>query len=131
MQPLLIVSGSNLFMSRKRNFWTGLGVGAGIGACAVLLPQLFGRAGASRIIRLEKSIQIGRPVDEVFGGWVESRPRDAQGSVRRGIDRPGPGMQISEMSRSGTFGDEPIQTEPRLAGTGNPMDYTLPPDAKR
>jgi len=91
MQPLLIVSGSNGFMSLKRNFWTGLGVGAGIGACAVLLPQLFGRAGATRIIRLEKSIQIGRPVDEVFGAWVDwdrfQRVSDNITSVRSYGDR--------------------------------------------
>ncbi len=37
----------------------------------MLLPQLVGRAAASRIIRLEKSIQIGRPVGEVFSAWVD------------------------------------------------------------
>jgi len=37
----------------------------------MLLPQLVGRAGASRIIRLEKSIQIGGPVEEVFAAWVD------------------------------------------------------------
>jgi uncharacterized membrane protein len=58
-------------MSRKGSFWSGIGVGAAIGAGAVLLPQLVGRAAASRIIRLEKSIQIGRPVDEVFAAWVD------------------------------------------------------------
>src|SRR3954468_7378675 len=58
-------------MSRKRNFWTGLGVGAALGGTVVLLPQLLGRAGASRIVRLEKSVQIGRPVPEVFNSWVD------------------------------------------------------------
>ena len=47
-------------------------MGAAIGAGAVLLPQFFGRAAASRIIRLEKSIQIGRPVEDVFAAWVDS-----------------------------------------------------------
>jgi uncharacterized membrane protein len=244
MQPLFTVHGSNIFMSSRGNFWAGLGVGAGIGAAVALLPQLVGRGGASRILRLEKSIQIGRPVEEVFGAWVdwdrlpgvsdniasirhngdrthwrvnvggrlmewnaiteqyipnqaigwksingpkhtgritfapigsdtqvhvamnyvppssralrpflrpmtghmegviekvlrdfkgsvESRPHGVQGSVRRGTNRPGPGMQKSEMSRSGTYGDDPIQTEPRLAGAANPMDFTSPPDAKR
>lgn len=37
----------------------------------LLLPQLLGRAGASHIVRLEKSIQIGRPVEEVFQSWVD------------------------------------------------------------
>jgi uncharacterized membrane protein len=58
-------------MSSRTNFWAGLGIGAGIGAAVVLLPELVGRAGASRIIRLEKSIQIGRPVAEVFATWVD------------------------------------------------------------
>jgi uncharacterized membrane protein len=229
-------------MSRKRNFWAGIGVGAGIGAAVVLLPQLVGRAGSSRIIRLERSIQIGRSVEEVFGAWVdwdrlprasdsvceirhhgdhthwrvnvggqmvewdatteqyidnqaigwksingpkhtgrvtfsplsddtvvhitmnyvpptralrpllapvtgqmegliekvlrgfkasvESRPRGAQSSVRLGTNRPGPGVQVSETSRTGTFGDEPIHPESRWGPT-KPLDYSSPPDAKR
>jgi uncharacterized membrane protein len=58
-------------MTRKENFWAGLGVGAGIGVAVVLFPQLVGRAGSSRIVRLEKSIQIGSPVSEVFAAWVD------------------------------------------------------------
>jgi len=57
-------------MARNGNFWSAFGAGAAVGAGAVLLPQLVGKAGASRIIRLEKSIQIGRPSDEVFNAWV-------------------------------------------------------------
>ncbi|HVU47804.1 MAG TPA: hypothetical protein VHD85_16855, partial [Terracidiphilus sp.] len=49
---------------------SGFGLGAA-GATAILLPQLMGRAGRSRIIRLEKSIQIGRPVQEVFEAWTD------------------------------------------------------------
>lgn len=192
----------------------------------MLLPQLVGRAAASRIIRLEKSIQVGRPVEEVFAAWtdwerlprasenvcdirhygdrmhwrvdvggrmiewdaitvqyldnqaigwksingpkhtgrvtfspigdntlvhitmnyappsrvlrpflasmtghmegliekvlrdfkasVESRPRGAQGSVRRSGTQPGPGMRVSEISHTGTFGqDEPIDPQTR------------------
>ena len=58
-------------MSLRGSFWSGVGVGVAIGAGAVLLPQLVGRAAASRIIRLEKSIQIGRPAEEVFASWVD------------------------------------------------------------
>jgi|SRR6185369_1531068 uncharacterized membrane protein len=58
-------------MAQKGNFWTGFGVGVGFGAGLLLLPQLLGRAGASRIVRLEKSVQIGRPVDEVFNAWAD------------------------------------------------------------
>ena len=58
-------------MTKRGSFLAGLGVGAGIGAAAVLLPQLVGRGGSSRIVRLEKSIQIGRPVGDVFSAWVD------------------------------------------------------------
>src|SRR4051812_9375942 len=230
-------------MSRNGSFWAGIGVGAGIGAAVVLLPQVLGRAGASRIIRLEKSIQIGRPVDEVFNAWVdwdrlpraadnvceirnygdrthwrinvggqmiewdaitvqyienqaigwksingpkhtgrvtfskigddtlvhvtmnyapasralrpllapmtghmegviekvlrdfkasvESRPRGAQGSVRRGANQPGPGTRVSELSKPGMFGaDDPIEPQTRW-GTEQPQDYNVPKNAKR
>src|SRR3954469_19531680 len=56
---------------RKSNFWSGFGVGAAVGGVAVLLPQLLGRSEADRVVRIEKSIQIGRPVDEVFEAWVD------------------------------------------------------------
>ena len=55
----------------KTRFWKGFAAGAAAGTGAVLLPQLVGRAGASRIIRLEKSIQIGRPADEVYDAWTD------------------------------------------------------------
>lgn len=55
----------------RDSFWKGFAAGAAAGTGAVLLPQLVGRAGASRIIRLEKSIQIGRPVEEVYAAWTD------------------------------------------------------------
>ncbi len=58
-------------MSRRKRFWAGFGVGAAFGAVTVLLPQLVGRAGASRIVRLEKNVQIGRPVEDVFSAWAD------------------------------------------------------------
>ncbi len=213
-----------------------------MGAVAVLLPQLLGRAGASRIIRLEKSVQIGRSVEEVFNAWsdwdrlprvseniadirnygdrshwrvnvggrfiewdavteqyienqaigwksingpkhtgritfsplgddtlvhvsmnyappsrilrpflapmtghmegliekvlrdfkasVESRPRGVQGSTRTGTKYPGPGTQVSEASRTGTYGDDPIIDKTRF-GVPSSAQHTAPPDAKR
>lgn len=58
-------------MARSSGFWKGFATGAITGTGAVLLPQLVGRAGASRIIRLEKSIQVGRPVEEVYAAWTD------------------------------------------------------------
>jgi len=61
------------------------GAGAGIGAF-LLINQLVGSR-RSRVIRLEKSIQIGRPVSEVFSTWanLESLPQisDYIQSIRR------------------------------------------------
>jgi len=217
-------------MSRKGSFWSGIGVGAAIGAGAVLLPQLVGR------------IQIGRPVDEVFAAWVdwerlprvtdnvcdirnignrshwrvevggqmiewdaithqfienqaigwksingprhsgritfspigdntlvhvtmnyvppvramrpfmtpmtghmegliekvlrdfkasvESRPRGVQGAIRRTGTQPGPGLRVSEVSRTGTLGqDEPIDPQTRWSPE-KPVDYK-PSQTKR
>jgi len=58
-------------MPRRPSFWKAFAMGAAAGTGAVLLPQLVGRAGASRIIRLEKSVQVGRPVEEVFAAWTD------------------------------------------------------------
>lgn len=58
-------------MSRK--FWSGFTAGAVAGAGAagasLLAWRVFGRVKDGRILRLEKSIQIGRPVNEVFQAW--------------------------------------------------------------
>ena len=76
---------------RASSFWTGFGIGAAAGAVSVVLPQLIGRAGASRIIRLEKSIQVGRPVEEVFSAWQDwdrlARASDTVSSIHREGDR--------------------------------------------
>jgi len=56
------------------SFWSGFAAGAAAGALAGVAGVLaFRRAGldAERgIIRLEKSINIGRPVHEVFAAWM-------------------------------------------------------------
>jgi len=221
-------------MPRKSRFWRGFAAGAAAGTGAVLLPQLIGRAGASRIIRLEKSIQIGRPVEEVYDAWtdwerlprvteniadirqhgdrthwrvqingrqfewdavvqqriqnqaigwksvsgvkhtgrvtfsplgndtlvlitmnyappsrvlrplmsslaghmegliekvlrdfkasVESRPPGVQGAVRASSEKIGPGTAMTDLPRTGTFGDEPRSIDSRLGGLMNPMD---------
>ncbi len=54
-------------------FWRGFAVGAGVGAGAgismfLLMNSLVG-ARKRRVIRLEKSLQIGQPVHEVFEAW--------------------------------------------------------------
>ena len=60
-------------MERREGFWSGFGVGTVVGAAAGLSAWLAmsGRASSydSRVLRLEKSVQIGRPVEEVFALW--------------------------------------------------------------
>ncbi|MBV8206799.1 MAG: SRPBCC family protein [Acidobacteria bacterium] len=59
-------------MLRKR-FWTGFTAGAVAGAGAagasLLAWRAFGRVKNGRILRLEKSIQVGRPISQVFAAW--------------------------------------------------------------
>lgn len=56
----------------------GAAIGAGVGLAALLASRAFGRtSGQGRIVRLEKSVQIGRPRAEVFDAWsrLDELPR--------------------------------------------------------
>ena len=59
---------------RARNFWTGFAWGAGTVAATGLAVATLRRTGASRILRLEKTIQIAKPLHDVFDVW--SNPED-------------------------------------------------------
>lgn len=52
-----------------RGFATGAATGAGLTFGSMALASALGRR-HKRIVRLEKSIQIGRPVEEVFQRWA-------------------------------------------------------------
>ena len=71
----------------SKRFWRGFAAGAASGAGAILLGRRIARVRNSRIVRLEKSLQIGRPVAEVFAAWstLERLPEmsDAVREVRR------------------------------------------------
>ncbi|HVZ61587.1 MAG TPA: hypothetical protein VG892_12455 [Terriglobales bacterium] len=58
----------------RRNYWRGFAAGAAAGSGAALAAmaakQMLDSAARSRIIRIEKSIQIGRPLEEVFNAWA-------------------------------------------------------------
>lgn len=70
--------------AKGRGFGLGIAVGVAAGTAAWLIPQLLGRARHSHIIRLQKSVQIGRPAEEVFESWtdLQNLPRVA-GDVRQ------------------------------------------------
>jgi len=55
----------------------GVAVGLGLGAAVLLVPELIGRARNGHIVRLQKSIQIGAPVEDVFERWtnLQNLPR--------------------------------------------------------
>jgi uncharacterized membrane protein len=58
-------------------YWGGFAAGALIGtaaaAAAVMVANALSRSRDHRILRLEDSIQIARPVDEVFRAWADFR----------------------------------------------------------
>jgi uncharacterized membrane protein len=56
---------------RRRDFWIGYTWGAATAVGGALVASYMGRGGASRILRLEKSLQIARPPAEVFDAWSD------------------------------------------------------------
>ena len=56
---------------RQRDFWIGFTWGATTAIGGALVASRLGRGGASRILRLEKSLQIARPPAEVFDAWID------------------------------------------------------------
>src|SRR5215471_13433589 len=61
-------------MMRVRSFWTGFAWGAAAVAGTGLAVATLRRGGTSRILRLEKTIQIAKPLHDVFDMW--SDPED-------------------------------------------------------
>lgn len=59
----------------SRRFWKGFAAGAAAGTSAGFGSWLLSRAvfhrSESAVVRLEKSVQIGRPIDEVFRAWSD------------------------------------------------------------
>ena len=55
----------------RGSFWTGFACGAGAVIGTGLLAGRLRRGGASRILRLEKSIQIARSVPDVWETWSD------------------------------------------------------------
>ncbi len=57
-------------MARKDLFWRGFAAGAGASLGALAAVNMAGNLRRSRIVRVEKSLQIGRSVSEVFRTWA-------------------------------------------------------------
>lgn len=77
-------------MERKEQFWSGFGVGTLVGAAAGLGAwiAMSGRGSSydSHILRLEKSVQIGRPVEEVFAIWSQLEQLPNRLSIVKNVD---------------------------------------------
>jgi uncharacterized membrane protein len=58
---------------RQRFFWSGFSAGAGAIAGLWGVLHYARRGGLSRIVRLEKSVQIGAPLQDVFDAWANFR----------------------------------------------------------
>lgn len=79
-------------MSKRRyrsGLLTGVGIGAGAALGTLLLINLMGRARHGRVIRLQKSLQVGRPVNEVFHAWADLEKLKDWSSIIRSITRTG------------------------------------------
>ncbi|HVY92936.1 MAG TPA: hypothetical protein VHA14_09315, partial [Bryobacteraceae bacterium] len=64
-----------------------------------------------------------------FKASVESRARGGQGAVRMSSEKIGPGTATADMAKTGTFGEQPHQVEPRFGASPRPA--TTPPEIKR
>lgn len=71
------------------SFWSGFAVGAFAGIAAFLVAS--GRASSydKRILRLERSIQIGRPLEECFAEWSRFEDLAQKISAVRRVDVSG------------------------------------------
>jgi uncharacterized membrane protein len=77
----------------RANFWngffTGVGAGAAAGAGALMAWQSFGRGRNSRVLRIEKSIEIGAPVADVFRAWADLETLPSRISMIQKVVRSG------------------------------------------
>ena len=73
----------------RNGFFSGIGAGAAIGAGVVLAVRSFKPGRSSRVLRIEKSIEIGAPVSEVFSAWADLSSLPQRISTIRSITRSG------------------------------------------
>lgn len=73
----------------SRQFWSGFVAGAATVLGGAFVFGLTGRGGRSHIVRLEKSIQIARPVQDVFESWCELQDIPRYTSLVRSVQRWG------------------------------------------
>lgn len=77
----------------KKQFWTGFAVGSAATLGSAWAFGLAGRGGRSRILRLEKSVQIGRSLQDVFQTWCDLEALPRYTSLLRRVTRTGDSSQ--------------------------------------
>jgi uncharacterized membrane protein len=73
----------------RNGFFSGVGAGVALGAGVVLAVQAFRPGRSSRVLRIEKSIEIGAPVSEVFSAWADLSSLPQRISTIRSVTRSG------------------------------------------
>ena len=73
----------------KKHFWSGFAAGAASLAATAWIVGLLGRGGFSHKVRLEKSVQIGRNLEDVFVTWSDLESLSRFTSLLRNISRDG------------------------------------------
>jgi uncharacterized membrane protein len=76
-------------MRRRSRFWKGFAAGAASGVGAVLALNAVGSARNSRVLRVERSLQIAKPLNEVFAAWTELEQLPAISEVIRCVESRG------------------------------------------
>jgi len=74
---------------RRAKFWNGFAAGAGSAAAALLAWNALSTRRNSRVLRLERSLQIGRPVAEVFDAWTNLEQLPAFSDMIRQVESDG------------------------------------------
>jgi uncharacterized membrane protein len=70
-------------------FFSGIGAGAAASVGAMMAWRAFGPGHNSRVLRIEKSIEIGAPVAKVFGAWADLESLPSRMSAIRHVTRSG------------------------------------------
>ncbi len=73
----------------QKHFWSGFAAGAATALGGIWAANAVGRGSRSRIIRLEKSVQIGRPVAQVFEAWSDFSRLPRFSSLIQSVQRYG------------------------------------------
>ena len=73
-------------MRRRNYFWAGFAAGATSGVAALLGVNALLSAHQKRILRLERSLQIGKPIGEVFDAWTQLERLPAMSPLIRDVE---------------------------------------------